>query len=45
MAFQRAGVDTAMRSDSGAEDHLQLTADHLSTSQPMTQFWQTHSTR
>lgn len=28
-------------SDPGAEDLLQLTADHLSTSQPMTQFWQT----
>lgn len=28
-------------SETGAEDLLQLTADHLSTSQPMTQFWQT----
>ena len=29
------------RSETGAEDLLQLTADHLSTSQPMTQFWHT----
>jgi hypothetical protein len=28
-------------SESGAEDLLQLTADHLSTSQPLTQFWLT----
>ncbi len=27
-------------SEPGAEDLLQLTADHLSTSQPMTAFWQ-----
>ena len=28
-------------SETGAEDLLQLTADHLSTSQPMTAFWHT----
>ncbi len=28
-------------SEAGAEDLLQLTADHLSTSQPLTEFWRT----
>ena len=28
-------------SETGAEDLLQLTADHLSTSQPLTEFWRT----
>ena len=30
-------------SETGAEDLLPLTADHLSTSQPMTHFWQTRA--